>query len=195
MRSVEAGASGINTGSSVRSFTNSATWGLQKSAVAYQSPRTAVGKSGKDSTERPIRSSSFLVQRRVYTHHLVNSVPRPTVVRGQESAMEGTDLRRRLLAILAADAVGYSRLMSLDDQGTVHALEAARGVFRDETSAYGGRVIDTAGDSVLAVFDTAFGAVSAAMAAQRRLSQPPPESRPRECRCSALGAPLKTPIV
>jgi adenylate cyclase len=74
------------------------------------------------------------------------------------------------LAILAADAVGYSRLMSVDDLGTVRAIEAARGVFREHTSASGGRVIDTAGDSVLAVFDTASGAVSAAMAVQLRLS-------------------------
>jgi hypothetical protein len=33
--------------------------------------------------------------------------------------MESTDLRHHLLAILAADAVGYSRLMSIDDRGTV----------------------------------------------------------------------------
>ena len=84
--------------------------------------------------------------------------------------MEGSDLRHRLLAILAADAVDYSRLMSIDDRGTVRDIEAARSVFREQTSASGGRVIDTAGDSVLAVFDTASGAVSAAMAVQQRLS-------------------------
>jgi len=84
--------------------------------------------------------------------------------------MEGPDLRHRLLAILAADAVGYSRLMSIDDRGTVQAIEAARSVFREQTLGSGGRVIDTAGDSVLAVFDTAAGAVTAAMAVQLRLS-------------------------
>ena len=79
-------------------------------------------------------------------------------------------MRRRLMAILAADAVGYSRLMSVDDRATVVALESARGVFRAYTLANDGRVIDTAGDSVLAVFETAAGAVSAALEVQRKLS-------------------------
>jgi adenylate cyclase len=38
----------------------------------------------------------------------------------------------RLLAVLAADAVGYSRLMSLDDQGTLQALDRARAVFSEQ---------------------------------------------------------------
>jgi adenylate cyclase len=73
-------------------------------------------------------------------------------------------LRVRLLAVLAADAAGYSRLMSLDDHATVAALDAARAVFRDEIARQAGRVIDMAGDSVLAVFDNASAAVSAALA-------------------------------
>ena len=71
-------------------------------------------------------------------------------------------LKQRLAAILAADAVGYSRLMSLDERATVDALDAARKVFRTHIEASQGRVIDMAGDSVLAVFETATGAVSAA---------------------------------
>lgn len=72
--------------------------------------------------------------------------------------------RVRLLAVLAADAAGYSRLMSLDDHATVAALDAARAVFRDEIARQAGRVIAMAGDSVLAVFDNASAAVSAALA-------------------------------
>jgi len=83
--------------------------------------------------------------------------------------MADSDLRHRLLAILAGDAVGYSRLMSQDDRATIIAIEAARGVFRDEITARGGRVIDMAGDSVLAVFDAATAAVAAAVATQERL--------------------------
>ena len=79
-------------------------------------------------------------------------------------------LRTRLLAVLAADAVGYSRLMSLDDLGTVAALDAARAVFSAEIAGHDGRVIDMAGDSVLAVFETATAAVKAALAIQRRLA-------------------------
>jgi len=78
-------------------------------------------------------------------------------------------LRQRLAAILAADAVGYSRLMEADERGTLKALDAARSVFRAEVEANQGRVINMAGDSVLAVFDTAAGAVTAALGAQHAL--------------------------
>jgi len=77
--------------------------------------------------------------------------------------------RQRLAAILAADAAGYSRLMSADEHATLAALDAARAVFRTQIESNQGRVIDTAGDSVLAVFETATGAVSAALAIQRAL--------------------------
>jgi adenylate cyclase len=85
--------------------------------------------------------------------------------------MDDTETRHRLLAILAADAVGYSRLMSIDESNTVAALDAAREVFRSETISRQGRVVDTAGDSVLAVFGTAIGAGDAALAIQRRLAE------------------------
>jgi adenylate cyclase len=81
--------------------------------------------------------------------------------------MSGADLRQRLAAILAADAAGYSRLMAADDRATVGALDAARRVFKAQIEAHQGRVIDMAGDSVLAVFETATGAVSAALAIQK----------------------------
>lgn len=83
--------------------------------------------------------------------------------------MSGSDLKQRLAAILAADAVGYSRLMAADARATVATLDAARSVFRTRIEANQGRVIDMAGDSVLAVFETAAGAVAAALAVQREL--------------------------
>jgi adenylate cyclase len=83
--------------------------------------------------------------------------------------MAETNLRQRLAAILAADVAGYSRLMSLDERATVAALDAARAVFRGQIEANRGRVIDMAGDSVLAAFETAAGAVSAALAVQQAL--------------------------
>jgi adenylate cyclase len=79
--------------------------------------------------------------------------------------------RTRLLAVLAADAVGFSRLMSLDAHSTVAALDAARAVFRTEVDSQAGRVIDMAGDSVLAVFETASSAVQAALTIQRQLGE------------------------
>ena len=56
--------------------------------------------------------------------------------------------------------------MSLDERATVNTLDAARKVFRTYIDSNQGRVIDMAGDSVLAVFETATGAVNAAMAIQ-----------------------------
>jgi len=84
--------------------------------------------------------------------------------------VSGSELRQRLAAILAADAAGYSRLMSLNERATVQALDAARKVFRIHIESNQGRVIDMAGDSVLAVFDTATGAVFAALAVQFELA-------------------------
>ena len=83
--------------------------------------------------------------------------------------MSGSELKQRLAAVLAADVAGYSRLMSLDERATVEDLDLARSVFRSHIEANHGRVIDMAGDSVLAVFETATGAVQAALAAQKEL--------------------------
>src|SRR5258706_1742458 len=84
-------------------------------------------------------------------------------------ALTNTEMKQRLAAILAADVAGYSRLMAADERATVAALDAARGVFRRMIESNQGRVIDMAGDSVLAVFETATGAVSAAIAVQKEL--------------------------
>jgi adenylate cyclase len=89
-------------------------------------------------------------------------------------------MRQRLAAILAADVAGYSRLMAADERATVTALDTARGIFRRVIETNQGRVVDTAGDSVLAVFETASGAVSAALTVQKELAQvaePLPEER------------------
>jgi adenylate cyclase len=82
---------------------------------------------------------------------------------------EADEFRQRLAAILAADVAGYSRLMAADERATVATLDSARAVFRNQIEANQGRVIDMAGDSVLAVFQTAVGAVAAALAIQRDL--------------------------
>jgi len=64
---------------------------------------------------------------------------------------------------------GYSRLMAADERATVQALDAARALFRSRIQAHQGRVIDMAGDSVLAVFETAAGAVLAALDVQQEI--------------------------
>ena len=83
--------------------------------------------------------------------------------------MSDSELKQRLAAILAADAAGYSRLMASNERATVAALDAARSVFRSAIESNQGRVIDMAGDSVLAVFETAVGAVTSALAIQQEL--------------------------
>jgi adenylate cyclase len=85
--------------------------------------------------------------------------------------MAAPEVKRRLAAILAADVAGYTRLMSADEAGTVASLDAARLVFRDAIEHERGRVVDMAGDSVLAVFETATGAVAAALAVQKALTE------------------------
>jgi len=94
--------------------------------------------------------------------------------------MNETGLSHKLAAILAADAAGYSRLMSIDERATLAALEAARTVFRQGIDSHQGRVVDMAGDSVLAVFGTATGAVAAALGIQTQvnaLAEDSPEDR------------------
>ena len=83
--------------------------------------------------------------------------------------MASSPPQRRLVAILAADAEGFARHMAADEAATVEALDAARRVFRNHIETRQGRVIDMAGDSVLAVFDLAAGAVEAAWAIQQAL--------------------------
>lgn len=84
--------------------------------------------------------------------------------------MKESSVKQRLAAILAADATGFSRLMQDDEASTMAALDAARSVFRTQIEAHQGRVMDMAGDSVFAVFETATGAVEAAHEVQKALN-------------------------
>jgi len=73
----------------------------------------------------------------------------------------GTD--RRLAAVLYADIVGYSRLMAHDESETIHALKDSRKEIERLIGFHGGRLVDAAGDSALAEFPTATGAVETAL--------------------------------
>src|SRR6185295_9455831 len=59
-------------------------------------------------------------------------------------------IKRRLAAILAADIAGYSRLMGENEAATVHDLKGHQAVVLPLVGRYGGRIIDTAGDGILA---------------------------------------------
>jgi len=84
--------------------------------------------------------------------------------------MVPADPIERRAAVFAADAVGFSRLMHDDERATLATLDACRGVFRAAIARHGGRLVDMAGDSVLAVFDAPLAAVRAADEVQRELA-------------------------
>jgi adenylate cyclase len=85
--------------------------------------------------------------------------------------MEAPPLERKLVAILAADVAGYSRLMESDEEGTLTTLSTFRAVTDDLISRHGGRICGTAGDSVLAAFASALAAVHCAVEIQNELAQ------------------------
>ena len=80
-------------------------------------------------------------------------------------------VERKLAAIFAADVVGYSHLMQLDELGTVRALRASRAIIDRLITDYRGRVFTTAGDSVLADFASAVDAVECALAVQEAIAE------------------------
>jgi TolB-like protein/class 3 adenylate cyclase len=80
-------------------------------------------------------------------------------------------LQRRLAAILAADVVGYSRIMQADEAGTLAALkERRKKVLEPLVSRHRGRVFKTAGDSVLVEFGSAVNAVQCAIDLQQGMA-------------------------
>src|SRR5262245_30170491 len=78
---------------------------------------------------------------------------------------------RRLAAILAADIAGYSNLMGADEADTVRSLKEHQAVVLPMIKEHGGRIIDTAGDGILAEFGSVVNAVECAVAIQRVMAQ------------------------
>jgi TolB-like protein/class 3 adenylate cyclase/Flp pilus assembly protein TadD len=89
---------------------------------------------------------------------------------------------RKLAAILAADVVSYSRLMGVDEIGTLRAWKGHRGALIDPViAAHGGRIVKTTGDGLLVDFASVVDAVAAAVAIQQgmpaRTADTPPDKR------------------
>src|SRR5262245_54706551 len=81
-------------------------------------------------------------------------------------------VERRLAAILAADSAGYSRLMGLDEEGTLAALKTVRRtLFDPKIEEHRGRIVKTTGDGALVEFPSAVDAVRCAVDIQRGLSE------------------------
>ena len=78
--------------------------------------------------------------------------------------------RRKLVAVVYADMVGYSRLIGLDDAGTLDRLRTLRRDLIDPAiEEHGGRIVQTGGDSLLIVFDSIDGAVRCAVKVQQQV--------------------------
>jgi adenylate cyclase len=77
---------------------------------------------------------------------------------------------RRLIAVVYADMVGYSRLIGLDDAGTLRRLRTLRRALIDPAIRdHGGRIVQTGGDSLLVAFDSIDGAVRCAVKVQQQV--------------------------
>jgi len=86
--------------------------------------------------------------------------------------MEGPNVERRLAAILAADVVGYSRLMEVDEAGTLARLKTVRLELIDPAIANcKGRIIKTTGDGILVEFQSVTEALRCAVDFQERMAR------------------------
>ena len=85
-------------------------------------------------------------------------------------------INRKLAAILAADVVGYSRLMAADEAGTLAALKRHREVvFDPAVAAHNGRIVKLIGDGTIVEFGSVVDAVNCALSVQRRNGALPDE--------------------
>ena len=78
---------------------------------------------------------------------------------------------RKLAAILAADIAGYSALMGTDEARTVSDLKSHQAVVLPMVADFAGRIIDTAGDGILAEFASVVNAAECAVAIQKTMAE------------------------
>jgi TolB-like protein/class 3 adenylate cyclase len=104
-------------------------------------------------------------------------------------------MERRLAAIFSADVQGYSRLMSHDEEETIHTLTAYLDVMTHLIQQYRGRVVDSAGDNILAEFASVIDAVQCAVAVQRTLGARNGELPPHRAMVFRIGINLGDVVV
>src|SRR5260370_6036317 len=90
---------------------------------------------------------------------------------GEVPRLEAHSVERKLAAIFAADVEGYSRLMGLDEAGTLRTLTAYRVVIDHLIASHRGRIFNTAGDSLVADFASAVDAVECAVEVQDAIAK------------------------
>jgi class 3 adenylate cyclase len=102
------------------------------------------------------------------------SQPEPVNTAAAEAtgATQSANVERKLAAILAADVVGYSRLMGLDEEGTHEQLKAhRRELFDPKITEHRGRIVKTTGDGLLVEFASVIDAVRCAVEVQRGMAE------------------------
>ena len=87
------------------------------------------------------------------------------------SRRQGMGETRKLVAILAADVVGYSRLMGEDEAGTARAVREHREAAAPIVARLGGRLVKTMGDGILLEFPSIVAAVECAIAIQKQMGE------------------------
>lgn len=108
--------------------------------------------------------------------------PQPKSAKLHACTLGWYEMERRLTAIVAADVVGYSRLMGLDEAGTHFALKAHRSELIEAAIArHGGRIVKLTGDGLLAAFGSVVSAVECSVTIQRGMLErnegTPPDRR------------------
>src|SRR6267142_1836135 len=118
--------------------------------------------AGSSSNREPVRASEGLLPSDLSTPTLSE------LSRGMPLARE----QRKLAAIVAADVVGYSRLMGRDESGTLARLRKNRSEHLEPVLAkYGGRLVKLTGDGALVEFASAVDALSAAIEFQQAMAE------------------------
>jgi class 3 adenylate cyclase len=100
------------------------------------------------------------------------SQPVPVSIPAATDANRSANVERKLAAILAADVVGYSRLMGLDEEGTLDQLkEHRRALIDPKIIEHRGRIVKTTGDGLLVEFASVVDAVRCAVEVQRGMAE------------------------
>jgi len=97
-----------------------------------------------------------------------------------ERNLRGERVERRLAAILAGDVAGYSRLLGLDEEGTLAALKGhRRAVVDPKIAEHRGRIVKTTGDGILVEFASIVDALRCAVDIQRQMAERNAEIPPK----------------
>lgn len=146
--------------------------------------RSVVAQMEKDGLQQLSQRSEIVSQSKTRMHILLLLfavtaggmallVVRATVSRARAAERSRDELLshadRRLMAIMAADLVGYSRLMEANEVDTLQQLKAARDVIDTIIEDHNGVIITTAGDSIVAAFSSALSAIDCAVQIQNHM--------------------------